>query len=76
MLQRLHTAMKAQLIDGHLAEESEAVDMGLSYSMVKRLRRLGVETRSLVSVDSSDSLMQLAMVVCCYCFGLGKYVLV
>lgn len=73
MWQRLHIETKVQLIDGHLAEESGAVDSGLSYSMPKRLRRLEVEIRSPASVDSSDSSMQSAMVVHCYCLELDKY---
>lgn len=72
MLQRLHIAMKVRLIDGHLAEESESVDIGLSCLVAKKLRRLEVETHSLESVDSSDSLMPSAMVVRCYCLELDK----
>lgn len=72
MLQRLHIAMKVQLIDGHLAEESEPVDIGLSCLVAKKLRRLGAEIHSLVAVDSSDSLTPSAMVVHCYCLELEK----
>jgi hypothetical protein len=72
MLQRLHIAMKVQPVDGHLAEESEAVDIGLSCSVAKRLRRLEVEIHSQASVDSSDSLMPSAMVVHYYCLELNK----
>lgn len=58
--------MEVQLVDGHLAEESGAADIGLPYSMVKRLRRPEAEIHSPAPVESSDSSMPSAMVVHCY----------
>lgn len=72
MLRKLHIAMKVLLIDGHSAEESGAFDIGLSYSMARRLRRLEAEIRSLTPVESLNSSMQSVMVVHCYCFELDN----